>query len=673
MTLADPVRQLDAILRPRSVAVIGASNTPGKYGHEILKNIKEGGFQGTIYPINPKAETILSLSCYPSIGEAPEPPDLAVIIIPARAVPQAVRECGQRGARAAVIITGGFSEVGPEGQVLQHQTAEEASKWGIRILGPNCQGVNNPHHRLCASWPLLTCRGIVAVISQSGTVGAAMMDWFSEEKLGVSSCVAMGNRVDVDEADLIAYLNEDGNTAAIAAYIEGIKRPEKFVAAVEQLHKPLVVLKPGRTPKGKIAAESHTKSLAGADAIYESLFAKYDICRAYTVEEFYDFAKAFAYLKRPKGNRILFVTTSGGSAILATDQAEQEGLDAAPLPADLVETVSPLIPAHAIKTNPVDLTGDATAEMFAKVIAATRDHYDTVGVIFGDPIANASQAVTPGTNELVVFLGGAEVERRERELMHLKGVPVFPTPERGIKALARVVGRKALAPPQRPTLMNAATGRQLPPDKAMKLMAESGLSTPPLALATSASEAGRIAKEFGFPVVLKISSPDIVHKSDAGGVRLNVNSVKAVAKSYREIMTSARSAFPKARIDGVLVSKMAAPGREVIVGMNRDPQFGPIMLFGLGGIMVEIFRDVSLRPPPFTGEDALNMIREIKGYPVLAGYRGQPAIDEEALVCCLVRVSTIAEKHPEIHEIDLNPVLAYENAIMVVDARVIVK
>ena len=673
MVGADSIRQLDAILRPRSVAVIGASNTPGKYGHEILKNIQAGGFQGSVYPINPKAETILNLSCFPSIQDTPEPPDLAVVIIPARLVPQAVDDCGKRGVRSAVIITGGFSEAGPEGAVLQQQTVEAARKYGVRVLGPNCQGVNNPYHRLCASWPLLTYRGIVAVVSQSGTVGAAMMDWFSEEKLGVSSFVALGNRVDVDESDLIAYFNEDNNTAAIAAYIEGIKQPEKFMAVVERLHKPLVVLKPGRTPKGRVAAESHTKSLAGADAIYDALFAKYNICRAYTVEEFYDFAKAFAYLKPPKGNRILFVTTSGGSAILATDQAEQEGLDAAPLPAHLVEAVSPLIPPHAIRTNPIDLTGDATAQMFAEVIEATRNDYDTIGVIFGDPVPNVSQAVTPGANELVVFLGGAEVERQQKELMHLKGVPVFPTPERGMKALARLVGRKALAPPQRPTLTTAVAGRQLPPDKAMQLMADEGLPTPPSALAASAAAAGRIARAQGFPTVLKISSPDIVHKSDIGGVRLNLTSAKAVAKNYRELMQLVRKGFPKAQVDGVLVSKMAPPGQEVIVGMNRDAQFGPIILFGLGGVLVEVFRDVSLRLPPLTAADALDMIREIKGYRVLAGYRGREAVDEQALVGCLMKVSEIAHKHPEIVEIDLNPVLAYPDGIMVVDARVIVQ
>lgn len=673
MVGANSIRQLDAILRPRSVAVIGASNTPGKYGHEILKNIREGGYQGTIYPINPRAESILNLTCFPSIQDTPEPPDLAVVIIPARLVPQAVEDCGKRRVRSAVIITGGFSEAGPAGALLQQQTAEAARKYGLRVLGPNCQGVNNPYHCLCASWPLLTYRGIVAVVSQSGTVGAAMMDWFSEEKLGVSSFVALGNRVDVDESDLIGYFNEDNNTAAIAAYIEGIKQPEKFMAAVERLRKPLVVLKPGRTPKGRVAAESHTKSLAGADAIYDALFAKYNICRAYTVEEFYDFAKAFAYLKPPTGNRVLFVTTSGGSAILATDQAEQEGLDAAPLPAHLVEAVSPLIPSHAIRTNPIDLTGDATAQMFAEVIETTRNDYDTIGVIFGDPVPNVSQAVTPGANELVVFLGGAEVERQEKELMHLKGVPVFPTPERGMKALARVVGRKALAPPQRPTLTTAAVGRQLPPDKALQLMADEGLPTAPSALADSAAAAGRLAREQGFPTVLKISSPDIVHKSDIGGVRLNLTSARAVGKNYRELMQAARKGFPTARVDGVLVSKMAPPGQEVIVGMNRDAQFGPIILFGLGGVLVEVFRDVSLRLPPLTADDALAMIREIKGYRVLAGYRGRDPVDEQALVGCLMKVSEIAHKHPEILEIDLNPVLAYPEGIMVVDARVIVK
>ncbi|MBW2580058.1 MAG: acetate--CoA ligase family protein [Deltaproteobacteria bacterium] len=667
------VSQLDGILRPKSVAVIGASTSPDKLGHEILKNILDGGYQGAVYPINPKADTILDLPCHTNVKELQEPPDLAVLIIPARFVPQAIQDCGEKGVKGAVIITGGFAEAGAEGEELQQQTTEVARKFGVRLIGPNCQGVNNPHHPICASWPLLTYRGKVAVISQSGTVGAAMMDWFSEEKLGVSSFVSMGNRADVDEADLIDYFNQDENTEVIAAYLEGIKRPVQFLEVMDRLQKPLVVLKSGRTPKGKVAAESHTKALAGADAIYDSLFKKYNVCRAYTIEEFYDFTKAFAYLKPPKGNTIVFITTSGGAAILGTDQAEQEGLDAAPLPEQVVEAITPLIPAHAIKANPIDLTGDATAQMFGDVIREARDHFDTLGVIFGDPVEGASEVVTPAANELVIFLGGADVERRERERMHLKGIPVFPTPERGIKALAQVMDRKSLSAPQEPTLTLSATGIQLPPHEALSLVAEKGLDCTAFALAESPGSASEIAQKQGFPVALKVSSPDIVHKSDAGGVQLNLDTPEAVEKAYGELLARVNNSCPQAKIDGVLVNKMAPAGQEVIIGMNRDPQFGPIMLFGLGGVLVEIFRDVALRHPPLSREDALEMIKQIKGYPALAGYRGQPPVDMNALADCLLAVAQLAEENPKIVEIDLNPVFAYPQGALVADARIIMK
>ncbi|MBW1980396.1 MAG: acetate--CoA ligase family protein [Deltaproteobacteria bacterium] len=671
MTATDAFGRLQATLRPQSVAVIGASTSPDKLGHEILKNIVDSGFTGAIYPVNPKADRILDLPCWAGIKEIPEPPDLAVIIIPARFVPQTLQECGEAGVKGAIIITGGFSEAGAEGERLQEELVAICGQTGIRLIGPNCQGVNNPHHPLCASWPLLTYRGKVAVISQSGTVGAAMMDWFSEEKLGVSCFVSMGNRADVDEADLISYFNQDPHTEVIAAYIEGVKRPAQFNSALEQLRKPLVVLKSGRTPRGKVAAESHTKALAGADAIYDALFKRYNVCRAHTIEEFYDFAKGFAYLTPPKGNRILFVTTSGGAAILAMDQAEQEGLDAAELPRELAEKITPLVPPHAIKTNPIDLTGDATAAMFAEVIQATRHSYDTVGVIFGDPVVGASEVVSAGANELVIFLGGAEVERAEREKMHLAGIPVFPTPERGVKALARVLAANKLAAPSSPTLTSPVSGRQLPPHLAMSRIAEAGLTVTPFRLADSPAAAVESARQQGFPVALKICSADIVHKSDVGGVHLNVNSAEAVEKGFSEIMAAAAAAHPHARLEGVMVSKMAPAGVEVIIGMRRDPQFGPVILFGLGGILVEIFRDVSLRLLPLSRQEALNMIKELQGSRVLFGYRGQPPVDSNALADCLLTVAAIAEKNPHILEIDLNPVLAYQEGYMVVDARII--
>ncbi len=672
MAVPDQIRPLDAFLKPKSLAVIGASTSPDKLGYEILKNILDSGFKGPVYPINPKADAILDLPCHKSVEDIPEAPDLAVIIIPARFVPQAVQECGKAGIKGAVIITGGFSEAGDDGEVLQNQVIEAAQKYGIRIIGPNCQGINNPHHFMCASWPLLTCRGKIALISQSGTVGAAMMDWLSEDKLGTSGFVSMGNRADVDEADLIAYFNEDENTRVIAAYIEGIKRPREFIQAVKRLQKPLVVLKSGRTPKGKVAAESHTKALAGADAIYDALFAGHDICRAYTLEEFYDFSKALAYLKPPEGNRILFITTSGGAAILATDQAEQEGLDVSPLPPAAVEAITPLIPAHAIKANPIDLTGDADAEMFGNVIEVTRRYYDTLGIIFGDPVEGASDVVTSAANELIIFLGGADVERLERERMHLKGIPVFPTPERGIKALARVIGRSALNKPQKPTLTVPVFGRQLPLDEAFERVADQGIPCTKFAMANTKTDAVHAAKALGFPVALKISSPDILHKSDVGGVKLNLNSAEAVENAYDELLADVQKNRPQAHVNGVLVSRMAPAGLEVIIGMNRDPQFGPVILFGLGGIMVEIFQDISLRLLPLTREAALDMIREIKGYRLISGYRGRPPVDEQALADCLLAVSHISEESIEVVEIDLNPVFAYPDGVRVADARMIV-
>lgn len=430
---------LDVIFRPKRVAVVGASASPEKYGYIILKNILDAAFQGTVYPVNPKAEAILGLPCTKSIADLPEGVDLAVIIIPAKAVPEAIRECGLRSVRAAVIISGGFAESGPDGAALQVQVGAIAREFGVRIVGPNCQGVNNPHHGLCASWPLLTARGEIAVISQSGTVGAALMDWASQERLGVSAFVSLGNRADVDEADLIGHFSGDEATRAIAIYMEGAKEPTKFRRAAAATTKPIVVLKAGRTEHGRRAAESHTRSLAGRDEIYQALFRQLRIHRADTLEELYDAAKALAYLRRPTGRRILIVTSSGGSGILATDAAEAAGFTMPPPPPEVAAELRQILPPHCIVGNPLDLTGDGTAALYRQVLERAASHYDALFVIFGDPIADASQVISRDRTDLVVFLGGAEVERKERELMHLRKIPVFPTPDRGVKALARLV------------------------------------------------------------------------------------------------------------------------------------------------------------------------------------------------------------------------------------------
>jgi acetyltransferase len=420
------------------VAVIGASNTPEKYGYIILKNILDAGFQGPVYPVNPRASDILGRPCIRNIADLPAGVDLAVIIIPAQAVPQAVVEAGQRGIKAAVIISGGFAESGDQGAALQREVVEAARRSGVRLVGPNCQGVNNPYHGLCASWPLLTRRGEIAVISQSGTLGAALMDWASQEQLGCSAFVSLGNRSDIDETDLIDYFARDIHTHAIAVYLEGVKDVTRFRRVISGCTKPVVVLKSGRTVEGRRAAESHTSSLAGRDELYTALFCQLRVHRADSLEDLYDAAKALAYLPKPHGRRILTITSSGGSGILATDWAEWSGLTIAPVPGPVAETLRSVLPAHCIIANPLDLTGDATSALYRKVAEATAPHVDYQVIIFGDPILDAAEAVTPGAPQLVIFLGGADVERRERKRMHLKRIPVFPTPERGIRALARL-------------------------------------------------------------------------------------------------------------------------------------------------------------------------------------------------------------------------------------------
>lgn len=669
---------LRALFQPRSVAVVGASDNAAKLGHTILKNIVDSGFPGAIYPINPKAPEILGHTCFKSVTDVPDSVDLAVVVVPAQAVPQVIRDCGEKRVKAAVIITGGFAEAGPQGEKLQQEIVELARQYDIRLLGPNCQGINMPYHPLCASWPLLTTKGRVAVISQSGTVGAAMMDWFSQEGLGVSAFVSLGNRCDVDETDLVTYFADDDKTAVIALYIEGLKNPQAFTRAVENLRKPLVLLKSGRTPKGIKAAESHTRSLAGDDALYSALCRKYDIHRADTIEEFYDIAKAFAYLPRPTGNRIFFVTTSGGAGILATDQAEREGLDVSPLPQELAHELKPLIPAHAICSNPLDLTGDATAAMFGEVIRRVRTYYDIVGVIFGDPVVGASEVVTPSSNELVIFLGGADVEQMEKQKMHGLGIPVFPTPERGVHAIAHLIPAEKKGKKEQPSLvpkieMFAENTELLATSKALEFLRDAGFPCLHFHHAESAGKAVHMAHLMGFPVAVKLDSSLVPHKTDVGGVILNVQSANGVRRAFDQIRERFNRVFPSLPFPGVVIMPMAEAGQEFIVGAHRTSDFGTLILFGLGGLYVELFQDVSIRLLPITEKDVEDMIGETKASAFFKGIRNRDPLDKQSIVRGILTLAKLMEDHPEILTIDINPLIAYPEGYAVVDARIIRK
>jgi acetyltransferase len=670
----ESINNLDALFRPRSVAMIGASASPGKLGHDILYNLIHAGFNGPIYPVNPKANELLGLKVYKDIASLPVPPDLAVVVIPSRMVSGIIEECGKLGVKAAIVVTGGFAEAGPDGEKLQHELSDIAGRYGVRVVGPNCQGVNSPHYRLCASWPLITAPGRIAFVSQSGTVGAALIDWASQDQIGFSVFVSLGNRVDVDEADCIRYFNKDPNTKVIAIYMEGVKRPAHFLKSLAHATKPVVILKAGRTIRGRVAAESHTKSLAGDDAVYGAIFNKYKVHRADNLEELYDFAKALAYMGKPSGKRLLNISSSGGAAILAIDEAEKLGFEN-PAPSKMLQQrLRAFLPAHCGVSNPIDLTGDAISDpsLYAKVIAAAKSDYDTSVVIFGDPIKGASDIVT-GKGELIIYCGGADVEREETRRLHLKGIPVYPTPERGIRALYQLVRfeqnrfvKKAphmAAPETSLTLMSA--------QKAAALFRQYGISTVAAKLAPSSKDAVALAKKYKKPVVLKIASPDIAHKTDVGGVRLNLAKPAQVKSAFEDIMKNVREKAPGARIDGVTVSPMAdAGGLEVILGITKDPQFGPVLMFGLGGIFTEIYRDVQFCLLPGTVPEFRRMIRSIRGYPLLYGIRGQQPKDEKALIGVMEALSKLVRDHEEIDQIDLNPILVYTNGISVVDCRI---
>ena len=664
---------LSPLFRPQRVAVVGASSNPEKMGFQIFRNIVEAGFRGEIIPVNPKGETVLGRSSLKSAAELPEGTDLAVVIIPAKLVPGTILQLGERKVRAAIVISGGFAESGDEGAAIQEEMTRNALRSGIRVVGPNCQGINYPYHGLCASWPLITRRGDIAFISQSGTVGAAMIDWASEDRLGFSAFVSMGNRADVDEADLIEFFAADPNTKVVSLYIAGVKDAKKFLAAVGKCRKPVVIFKAGRTERGRKAAESHTRSLAGRDEIYDAVFRQFGIHRAHSLEDLYDFSKALAYLPAPSGPRTLIVTSSGGSAIIATDVAEEEGFRVTPLPADLAARLREMLPSHCIVGNPLDLTGDTDAARYRKVLDAAAGQYDVVMAIFGDPIPGTCDVITPGRCELVSYLGGADVERAERLLLQERKIAVFPTPERAVRALAchARFNRERFPLGEEPAgLGSADEGRKAhTPATSMQLLSEAGFPVVPFKRAETEEDAVAAARKIGYPVAVKMNSPDITHKSDLGGVILGVADEAGVRQAFRGVSAAVKNAG--ARDEGVIVSAMAAPGREVIVGVVRDLQFGPAVMFGMGGILVEALGDVSVRVVPLSGRDAEEMIAGIRGSMLLKGYRGGKPVDTASIRELLLKVSEFAAANPDVAELDLNPVIVHESGLSIVDARVI--
>ncbi len=664
-------RDIDPIFNAKSVAVVGASTNPEKMGFQILQNIIRGGFTGKIYPVNPKAREILGIPCVNDPAALPERVDLAVMIIPAGAVSPTLDSLGERGVKSAIVITGGFAEAGVEGERLQEDLIQVGSSRGIRIIGPNCQGVNHPYQNLCASWPLVTLRGEMAIISQSGTVGAALIDWATEEKIGFSAFVSMGNRADVDESELIEYFSKEGNTKVITLYIEGVKDPERFQNALAGSTKPIIIYKAGRTARGRKAAESHTKSLAGRDEIFNALFKKHGVVRASSLTELYDYSKALAYLPRPRGRNLLIVTSSGGSAIIATDMAEEEGFRVVPLKRETETKLKDALPPHCIVSNPLDLTGDTDAERYGTVLDIVGNEYDMVMPIFGDPIPGAVDIVSSSKCHLVTYLGGADVERDERAKMGERKIAVFPTPERAVKAASLYLpGVSGEAVVEVEEERGDGRTRMLSPVDSFSLLERYGIPVSPYFKVNSAEEGKIYGSGLGYPLVMKVNSREVVHKSDEKGVILNIESPDAVESAYQELFE--RFEKKGTQMDGAFLAKQMPPGRELILGVTRDDQFGYAMAVGLGGIFVEVLKDVSFRLLPVTAGDIEEMVSELGGRNILYGVRGEAPSDVAALGKLAERVSRLVLENPSIAELDLNPVFLYEKGLCVIDGRIAV-
>jgi len=692
---------LNRFFNPNAVAVVGASSKPGKVGHAILRNLASSGFQGPIYPVNPHADEILGLKCHRSVVEIEGPVDLAVVVVPAPAVVPVVEECGEKGIGGAVVISAGFKESGPEGLARERELEEVARKLGIRVVGPNCLGVMSTGSGLNATFAEgMPKRGNVSLMSQSGALATAIIDWSIQQGIGYSKFVSFGNGVDVGVVDLLRAWEDDEETTVIVAYIEGLPNGPEFIEVARRvsLKKPVIVVKSGSTQAGARAVSSHTGSLAGSEHAYNAAFLQSGVIRAHSMEELFDLAVAFAYQGPPRGRSVGIVTNAGGPGIMATDAADRAGLRLASLEQDTVQALREKLPEAANFYNPVDVLGDADAERYRYAAEHLLRDENVDGVIAvltpqamtrAKEVAEEVASVAAGSKKpvLACFMGGGAMEEAV-EVLNDSRVPVYSYPERAVQALARMAEYQEWLdePPDEYIRVVPYTGGvrrvfeaarvegrlDLGEVEAREVLKAYGLRVPESEVAGSGEEAAEQAEKIGFPVVMKIVSPDILHKSDIGGVRIGIRDRQEATDAYDLMMLRVRRFMPDADLRGVLVQEMIQGGREVIIGSTRDPQFGPLVMFGLGGIYVEVLKDVSFRVAPVGERHARRMVDEIRSAALLRGARGEKGSDIEAIVNTVLVVSQLVTDFPEILEMDINPLKVGEvgEGAVAVDARI---
>ena len=696
---------IDGLLRPKTIAVVGASSTPGKIGYSVLSNLLKSKYEGKIYPINPSADEILGLKVYKEIGDIPGSVDAAIITVPAKFVAEVTEECGKKGVKGLIIITSGFSEVGRRD--LEDEIVKIASKYGTRVLGPNIVGILSNSDKLNGSFaPFLPLAGKAALISQSGALLIAMDASTYTRHIGFDKLISIGNMSDVDFADLIEFLDDDPAVSCITLYIEGFKDGRRFIDAAQKAHKPIIALKAGTSAHGAAAAASHTGSLAGAAKVYGAAFTQAGVIQASGLDNLFDRTQALSLQPPMHGENLLIVTNGGGVGVLATDAAEKYGIPLKFAPEEVQLELKKHMPEFGSAKNPVDLTGMAGTEWYYDTVRYSFAHkwVDGLVVLYCETAMTNPEEIAKsikkaiddsgvkGKPVTISFVGGEESDKAMRWLVE-QGIPSYGAPDLAVNAMAalREFGRmkanngKAIkvcsTDSHKAALDIIAKARKdgrsaLTEIEAKQVFKAYGLPIAETSLATTEEEAVNLARKIGYPLVLKIVSPDILHKSDAGGVKVGITDEKGVREAYQTILKNAKAYKADANIHGIAIQEMAPKGTEIVLGSVNDPTFGPTVMFGMGGILVEVLKDVTFRVTPVDEAQAAQMLSEIRGAPILAGVRGEAPRDKAAVAETICTYSAmILDLKDEIAESDANPVLVYEEGkgIKVVDARIILK
>jgi acetyltransferase len=698
---------LNSIFAPRSVAVIGATDKVGSVGRTILWNLIRSPFGGTVFPVNPKRANVLGIKAYPTIADIPDPVDLAVLVTPAPTIPDLIGQCVDAGTKGAIVISAGFKEIGPEGVELEQRIMEHANRAKMRIIGPNCLGVMNPLTGMNATFAADIARpGNLGFISQSGALLTAVLDWSLQENVGFSSIVSLGSMLDVDWGDLIDYLGNDPNTRSIVIYMESIGDARSFMSAAREvaLNKPIIVIKPGRTEGAARAAASHTGSLTGSDEVLDAAFRRCGVLRVNTIGELFSMSEVLAKQPPPKGPRLTILTNAGGPGVLSTDTLLSNGGELAEVPAETMESLNQILPAAWSHNNPVDILGDADPVRYAKSLemVAANPHSDGTLVILTpqamtDPTATA-EALKDYANRydkplLASWMGGKDVAAGV-SILNLTTIPTFNYPDTAARAFTYMwrysYNLKGIY--ETPATSEAAEGGPdrdaaaaildrvrrsgrtiLTEAESKQLLAAYDIPTTPTRVALNPDEATKCAAEIGYPVVIKLHSETLTHKTDVGGVKLNLQTADEVRAAFNAMQVSVREKAGEGHFLGVTVQPMIKlEGYELIVGSSVDPQFGPVLLFGTGGQLVEVYKDRSLALPPLNTTLARRMMEQTRIYKALPGVRGREAVDIDALEKLLVRFSQLVVEQRWIQEIDINPLLASPHGLLALDARVVI-